>query len=326
MKPRILRTDTEVHITGNTLNDLRRVADVVTSESNDEETLARDAEDADLIIVNCFTKITARVIETARKLKGIVKYGVGVDNIDLEAATRRGVLVVNCPEYGAETIADHAFTLMLCLARKIIEIDKEMRRRAWIWPSPEYMGVDMFGKTLGVIGLGRIGRAMTNRAGGFGMRILVHDPYVTDELIRQYNGEAVSLDDLLRRSDFVSIHCISTSETRGLIGESELKKMKKTAFIIDVSRGAIIDEAAIITALKEGWIAGAGFDVFSEEPLSLDHPLLGMDNVILTPHLAWYTKGAFDRLEREAVQRALEILQGKRPKNIMNAQVLEKLR
>ena len=325
MKPVILRTDTEVHITGDTLNGLRRVADVVTSENNDEETLIRDAEDADLIIVSCFTKITARVIETASKLKGIVKCGVGVDNIDLEAATRRGVLVVNCPEYGAETIADHAFTLMLCLARKIIEIDRETRRSAWIWPSPEYIGVDIFGKTLGIIGLGRIGKAMARRAGGFGMETLVYDPYVTDGLIRQYNGEPVGLDELLRRSDFVSIHCILTPETRGLIGKRELKMMKKTGFILDVSRGAIIDEAAIITALREGWIAGAGFDVFSEEPLSLDHPLFDLDNLILTPHLAWYTQGAFDRLEREAVQRALEILEGKTPKNVVNVEVLDRL-
>lgn len=324
MKPKILRTDTEVHITGSALEDLGKIADVVTAESNDEETLARDARDADLIIVSCFTSITARVIESAWKLKGIVKYGVGIDNIDLEAATERGVLVVNCPEYGAETIADHAFTLMLCLARKILQIDRETRKSVWIWPSPEYMGVDLFGKTLGIIGLGRIGRAMAKRAGGFGMRIVVYDPYLEDELIGRCGGESVGLDQLLGCSDFVSTHCILTPETRGLVGESELKKMKKTAFIVDVSRGAIIDEPALVTALGEGWIAGAGLDVFSEEPLSPDHPLLGMHNVILTPHLAWYTQGAFDRLEREVVQRALEILCGEMPKNIRNAQVLER--
>lgn len=323
MKPKILRTDADLHIIEGALKDLRKIADVVTCDSTDEETLAREAEDADLILV-CYTRITARIIQSARKLKGIVKYGVGVDNIDLEEATKRGILVVHCPKYGSETVADHAFALMICLARKITQIDAMMRRKAWIWPSPEYMGVDLFGKTLGIIGFGKIGNAMARRAAGFGMKTIAFDPYVKDESRGPHHVKMVGLDVLLRRSDFVAILCVLTPETRGLIGEGELKKMKKTAFLIDVSRGAIIHEAALVRALSEGWIRGAGLDVFVEEPLRLGNPLLEMNNVILTPHLAWYTKEAFERLESETIQRALEILQGKTPKNIVNREILEK--
>ncbi len=323
MRQKILRADGEVHIE-NALEDLRRIADVVTSANNDEETLAREAEDADVIIVSCFTKITAKVITSAKRLKGIVKYGVGVDNIDLEAATKRDILVVNCPEYHAETLADHAFALMLCLAKKLVPINRVMRGKAWLWPSPEYMGLDLFGKTLGIIGFGRIGRALARRALGFGMKMIASDPYVNEELVRDFGAELVNLEELISFSDFISILCPLTPETRGLIGEDEFKRMKETALIIDVSRGAIVEEVALITALRESWIAGAGFDVFSEEPLSPGHPLLTMNNVILTPHVGWYTKEAFERLERECVQRVVEILQGERPKNVVNVEVLER--
>jgi D-3-phosphoglycerate dehydrogenase len=323
MKPKVLRTNTEVEIGKKALNDLRKVADVVTSSSNNEETLTREAEDVDLIIVS-HARITARIIESARKLKGIVKHGVGVDNIDLEAATKNGILVVNCPEYGSETVADHAFALMICFARKIIQIDKAIRRKGWVWPSPKYMGVDLYGKTLGLIGVGRIGRAMARRAGGLGMKIVAFDPYVKQDSVRGLDLRFVSIDELLTLSDFISIHCVLTPETRGLIGKNEFQKMKKTAFLINVSRGAIVDEKALVTALKEGSIAGGGFDVFSEEPLSHDNPLLDMDNVILTPHLAWYSKEAFERVVKEAVHKVTEILQGKTPKDIVNIKVLEK--
>ena len=321
MKPKILRTDAELHIVENALRDLRNIADVVTTDSNNEETLAREAEDADLIIT-CYAGITARVIESARKLKGIVKYGVGVDNIDLEAATMKGILVVNCPDYGSDTIAEHAFALMLCLAKKIIPVNKVMGEKAWIWPSPEFMGTDLLGKTLGLIGFGKIGRAMARKASAFGMKIIVYDPYVSADLVKEFDAEFVSLDTLLRRSDVVSIHCVLTPETRELIGGKEFRMMKKTAFLIDVSRGAIIDEEAMLKALKENWIAGAGLDVFVNEPLMPGHPLLESDNVILTPHLAWHTKEAYERLESETLQRTLEILEGKIPPNIKNSEVL----
>ena len=321
-KPKILRTDTEVRIGEDDLARLATIAEVVTAEAWDEQTLARRAVGAELIVTSFFPTISAKVIESARTLKAIVKYGVGVDNIDVEAATRRNVMVVNCPEYGADTVADHAFALLMCLARKIIHIDRATRETAWVWPAPEFRGVDLAGKTLGLIGFGSIGRAMSRRAAGFGMTQIAYDPYVAAESVAEYGVRLVALDELLGRSDFVSIHCILTPETRGLIGEAELKTMKPRAYLIDVSRGAIIDEAALVRGVRDGWIAGAGMDVFAREPLPPDCPLLGLDNVILTSHLAWYTEEADVRLAKECVARILELLQGKTPRNLRNMKAL----
>ncbi len=318
-KPKILRTDTEVRIGAGDLAYLGEFAEVVTPEAWDEETLARGAVDAELIVTSFFPTISAKIIESARKLTAIVKYGVGVDNIDLAAANARGVMVVNCPEYGSDTVADHAFALLICLARRIIQIDRATKAEAWVWPAPEYCGVDLTGKTLGLIGFGNIGRALSRRAAGFGMTRIAYDPYVDPESVADDAVRFIAFDELLGRSDFISVHCILTPETRGLIGEAELKAMKRGAYLVDVSRGAIIDEPALVRALEEGWIAGAGMDVFPREPLTPDYPLLGMDNVILTPHLAWDTKEAHERLGKECVARILELLRGETPKNITNA-------
>ena len=321
-KPKILRTDTEVRIGEGDLARLATLAEVVTPPAWDEETLAAAAVGADLIVHSFFPTISARVIEASDNLKAIVKYGVGVDNIDIDAATRRNVMVVNCPEYGSETVADHAFALMICLARRIVHIDRATRDTAWVWPSPEFIGVDLFAKTLGLIGFGNIGRAMCRRAAGFGMERVYCDPYVAEESVAEYGARAVSLEELLERSDFVSIHCTLTPETRGLIGEPELRRIKDTAYLIDVSRGAIIRQPALLRALSEGWIAGAGLDVFPVEPLTADDPLLRMDNVLLTSHLAWYTVEADERLAKECMARVIEVLEGRRPRNIKNAEAL----
>lgn len=324
MKPKILITDDEVYV-DNIMDELTTVADVRRCENTLETTLTNAVQNVDLVIVSCFTKIPAAVFDNASRLKAILKYGVGVDNIDLEAATRNRVLVVNCPEYGSDTIAEHAFALILGLARKLVKIDRVMRGKGWIQPSAEFMGTDLLGKTIGLIGFGRIGQSMARKAGSFGMRIMVHDPYVSPDPAKDFKAKFVTLDELLRTADVISIHCILTSETQKLFGTAEFKKMKKTAFLIDVSRGEIIDEKALLTALRENWIAGAGLDVFAHEPLKPDHPLLEMENVILTPHLAWYTREASKRLEQETLERALEILAGKIPRNVKNPAVLKKI-
>jgi D-3-phosphoglycerate dehydrogenase len=323
MKPKILITDDEVHVE-NILDQLEAVAEVIRSEDNREETLVKAAQNVDLIIVSCFTKITAAVLENAKSLKAVLKYGVGVDNIDMDAATQNNVLVVNCPDYGSDTIAEHAFALIICLAKKLLKIDALMRQKGWLWPSADLLGTDLDGETLGLIGFGRIGRAMARKASGFGMKIKIYDPYVGPDLAREFQAEFVSLETLLKTSDVVSIHCILTPETKHLIAEAELKMMKKSAFLIDVSRGAIIRETALLTALQENQIGGAGLDVFADEPLKPNHPFFALDNVILTPHLAWYTKQAQNRLEQETLQRTLEIFEGRLPQNIKNPQVLEK--
>ena len=323
MKAKILRTDAELFIIEQYLDELSGIADVVTTESHAEDELVRAAKDAD-IILTCYTNITAKVINAAPRLKGIVKYGVGTDAIDIEAATAKGVMVANSPDYGSDTVADHAFALMISLARKIPTLDRVMRENAWAWPAPELLGVDLAGKTVGLIGFGRIGRAMSRRCEGFSMTRLVFDPYVEPTSVGEYGVAFVPFDELLERSDFVSIHSVLTPETRGLIDSAALQKMKETAYLIDVSRGAIIDEDALIHAINNNLIAGAGFDVFSHEPLTSDYPLLGRDNVILTPHLAWWTKEAFERVERDTLDGIRDILAGKPPKNLKNTEVLER--
>jgi len=231
-------------------------------------------------------------------------------------------MVVNCPEYGTDTVADHAFALMLALARKIPAIDRATKETAWVWPSPEFIGVDLADKTIGFMGFGRIGRAVCKRAAGFDMQLIYYDPYVTQEEVAYTGALAVELDELLAQSDFITIHCILTPETRGLIDAAALRRMKETANLIDVSRGAIIDEAALVQALNEGWIAGAGIDVFPVEPLTEGYPLLRAPNTILTSHLAWYTLEANARLAVECMDRITELLDGNQPKNVINRKAL----
>ena len=317
-KAKILRTDAELRIVEGHMADLAKVAHVVTAERDDADTLCALARDADLILT-CYAEIPAPVIEAAAKLKGIVKYGVGTSSIDVDCATRRGVMVVNCPDYGSDTVAEHAFALMIALARKIPVLDRVMRDGAWAWPAPERLGVDLAGKTIGIIGMGRIGLAMAQRAAGFAMGIAAYSPYDRE---CPFPVDFVSLDGLLARSDFVSIHATLTPETRGLLGAAELKAMKSSAYLVNVSRGAIVDEDALIAALREGWIAGAGLDVFHDEPLRPGYPLLGLDNVILTPHLAWYTREAFVRVERDTMDGIMAVLEGRRPKHLKNREVL----
>ncbi len=283
-------------------------------------TLRPRIADADLLVTSCFAAVPAELIAAGPRLRGIVKYGVGVDNIDLEAARQRGLPVANCPDYGSGTIADHAFALLLALARRLTLLDRSFRRIGWMWPDDSFLGVDLERKTLGLIGLGRIGKKMAQRAAGFDMRLLAHDPYIPPAEFSsdRYSTTSVELDELLRESDFISVHCVLTEETRCLIGRREFQLMKPSACLIDVSRGAIIDEPALLAALENHEIAGVGLDVFAEEPLSSDHPLLALDNVVATPHIAWYTAEAAAEQSRQAADAVLDLLAGRRPRSVVN--------
>jgi D-3-phosphoglycerate dehydrogenase len=264
----------------------------------------------------CYAPITARVIAAAEKLKGIVKYGVGIDAIDIPAAIARGIPVVNVPEYAEETVAEGAFALMIALAKKLKPIGREMAEHAWAWPTAQWMGVDLSGRTLGLVGTGRIGRSMARMAAGFRMRIIGYDPHVSADAMRSAGIEKIDdLHMLLRASDFVSIHAVLNEQTRHLIGARELAAMKPSAFLINVSRGAIVDEAALVTALQAKRIAGAALDVYSGEPVThTGHPmsaLYAIDNVILFPHLTFYTEEAMRRLTEDTLARCREILEGR---------------
>ncbi len=281
-----------------------------------ENVLIDAVADAELILM-CYTPITERVIEAAPKLKGIVKYGVGIDAIDIPAARARGIPVVNVPEYAERTVAEGAFTLMLALAKRLIPMDRAMHTDGWIWPTGDWRGSDIAGKTVGIVGAGRIGRSFAQMAGaGFGARVIAYSPHTPPEELQALGIEPVAdLMDLMAESDVVSVHSVLNDETRGLIGAAELAAMKPTAFIINVARGAVVDEAALVEALVEGRIAGAGLDVYSQEPLALEgHPmsaLYGMDNVILLPHMTFFTDEAMERLEEETLARCREILDGR---------------
>ncbi len=314
---RIVRTDRELetpHIDATLRAHGHEL--VLLPDGTSEDALIEAVREADLLLM-CYTPVTARVIAAAPCLKGIVKYGVGIDAIDIAAARARGIAVVNVPEYAEETVAEGAFALMLALAKKLMPLRRAMETEGWAWPEARWLGADIAGKTVGLVGTGRIGRAMARMAGaGFRARVLGYDPNVPAEDMRSAGIE--KRDDLhamLGECDFVSLHAVLTPETHGLIGAAEIAAMKPTAFLVNTGRGALVDEPALVEALDRGRIAGAALDVYSAEPLSrADHSLSGLygrDNVILTPHLTFYTAEAMHRLEAETLERCFEILDGR---------------
>ena len=289
---------------------------VLLPDGVDEAELAHEVADADLLLM-CYTPITERVIAAAERLKGIVKYGVGIDAIDIDAARARRIPVVNIPEYAEETVAEGAFALMIALAKKLVPMDQAMGEHGWLWPTAEWLGADLAEKTVGLVGVGRIGKSMARMAGaGFRAKVLGYDPNV--DSAEMHAAGVQKVDDLctmMGQCDFVTVHCVLNAGSANLIGVRELRAMKSSAFLINVSRGAIVDERAMLQALKEQWIAGAGLDVYSQEPLSLQaHPLselFAMPNVIMLPHLTFYTREAMARLEHETLERCRELLDDK---------------
>ena len=314
---KIVRTDRELECPeiDRVLRD-RGCELVLLPDGVSEDELAREVADADLLLM-CYTPITANVINGAEKLKAIVKYGVGIDAIDIAAAKARGIPVVNVPEYAEETVAEGAFCLMIALAKRLVPLHTAMHCDGWAWPEGRWRASDIAGKTVGLVGTGRIGRSMARMAGaGFRAAVVGYDPYVDATTMQSHGIE--KWDDLhamLAQCDFVSLHMALNDETRHIIGAVELAAMKPTAFIVNVSRGALVDEAALLAALKEGRIAGAGLDVYSLEPLNrTSHPLrelFDMDNVILSPHLTFFTDEAMLRLEQDTLERCFEALEGR---------------
>ena len=281
-----------------------------------EEALAREVAEADLLLM-CYTPVTARVIAAAGRLKGIVKYGVGIDAIDIPAAMARGIPVVNVPDYAEETVAEGAFALMIALAKRTPEIGRAIQSEGWVWPAQRWLGRDIAGATLGLVGAGKIGRSMARMAGqGFRARVLGYDPHVDTETMAAAGIEKIDdLHAMLRQCDFVSLHCVLNDATRHVIGQAELACLKPGAILVNVSRGALIDEAALVEAVLAGRLGGVGLDVYSQEPLTRDghllSPLFGRDDVILFPHLTFFTAEAMRRLSDDTLARCFEVLDGK---------------
>ena len=314
---KIVRTDSELEtpIIDGTLRAWGHEL-VLLPDDTSEEALCKAITDCELLLM-CYTPITKTVIEAAPKLKAIVKYGVGIDAINIEAANAKGIIVVNIPEYAEETVAEGAFAMLIALAKKLPILQDEMNHKSWVWPQRDYLGLDIAGKTLGIIGCGKIGKSMARMAGlGFRAKVLGYDPHKTKaELAVHGISKCDKLIDMLRVCDFVSLHTVLNEDTKHLIGEQELLAMKSSAILINTARGGLVDELALLRALEQGHIAGAGLDVFSKEPLNQeDHPLKAlyhMKNVILLPHLTFYTAEAMERLERETLERIAEVLEGK---------------
>ncbi|HEV3143930.1 MAG TPA: phosphoglycerate dehydrogenase, partial [Gemmataceae bacterium] len=262
---------------------------------------------ADAAIVRSQTRITAQLLEHPGKLRAIARAGVGVDNIDVAAATRRGIVVMNTPGGNTISAAEHTIAMLFALARHIPAADSSVK--AGKWERAKFVGTQLAGKTIGIIGLGRIGREVARRAMGLDMKVVGHDPFLTPERAADLGIEAVaSVDQLLPRCDFLTMHVPLTDETKSLIGEKELKLLKPGCRVLNVARGGVVNESALAAALKAGQVAGAALDVFSAEPLPADSPLLQAPNVVLTPHLGASTVEAQENVAREAAQLLIDFL------------------
>lgn len=284
------------------------------------------SKNVDALVSLLSDKIDSEVFNAAPKVKIVSQLAVGFDNIDIPEATKRGIYVTNTPEVLTDTTADFAWTLLMAVARRVVEADKYVRTGQWKvgWHPSMLSGRDIYGATIGIVGAGRIGYAMAKRAKGFDMKILFYDVIPRPEMEKDFGAKKVELDTLLRESDFVTIHVPLTKETRHLIGMEKLKLMKKTAYLINNSRGPVLDEKALYDALKANRIAGVGLDVFEQEPTPLDNPLLKLDNVVVAPHISSASLETRSRMSEMVAGNLVAFFEGKKPPNLVNLDVLKK--
>ncbi len=295
---------------------LKREAEVDVLTKLSKEELIKVIKNYDALVVRSATQVTREVIEAGDRLKVIGRAGVGVDNIDVDAATEKGIIVLNAPEGNTIAAAEHTIGMILALARNIPQANASLKAKKW--EKSKFLGVEIYDKVLGIIGLGRIGSEVAKRCQAFGMRILAYDPYISEEKAKALGVKLTTLDEILKNADFITIHTPLTKETQNLIGAKEFEKMKKGVRIINCARGGIIDEEALYSALKSGKVAGAALDVFAKEP-PLDSPLLTLDNVIVTPHLGASTAEAQINVAISVAEQVLNALKGEVVKNAVNA-------
>ena len=287
--------------------------------SNESQVISA-AKNAHVVLCDA-SPITRNVIMNLQQAVGIVEYGVGYDNIDVNAATEKGIVVCNLPDFMTSEVADHTVALVLALARKLHQILPSTRSGEWTWS--KFRPIESLDSmTAGIIGFGNIGRQVATRLSAFGMKIVAYDPYILAENVRRLGATPATLEELLTNSDIVSIHVPLTNETRHLIGKRELAMMKKSSILINASRGHVIDQEALLSSLREKQIRAAGLDVLATEPPDPSDPLLMLDNVIITPHMAWYSEQSSSRLQEHAGLEAERILTGQTPRHPVNPQVL----
>ncbi|WP_420582300.1 C-terminal binding protein [Reichenbachiella sp.] len=279
---------------------------VVDAQCTSEEEVTELVKDADLVIAQ-WAPVKAAAIEAMTQCKGIVRYGIGLDNIDLEAAKIKGIPVANVPDYCLNEVADHTIALMLASQRQILSTWDRINQGTWVITSPMTLP-PLRQSTLALIGLGRISQRVASRAQAFGMKVIAFDPGLTDEQFEELNVEKATLDEIWQQADVVSLHCPLIEATHHLVNAEVLKKMKSTSILVNTSRGGLINTTDITKALNSGEIAGAALDVVEEEPLSNDHPLLKAKNVIVTSHTAWHSGSSITELQTLAAEKAVELL------------------
>lgn len=316
-RPRILIADP---VAPEGIELLRAIGEVEVKTGQAADALVASIENYDALVVRSETKVTRAILEAGTRLQVVGRAGVGVDNIDLEAATERGVIVVNAPQGNTIAAAEHTIALLMALARHIPQADASMR--AGKWDRKTYVGTEVRGKTLGVIGLGPIGSEVARRGVGLDMRVLAHDPYVAEERVRSLGAEPADFETLISVADFISVHVPMTAATRGMISTDQFARMKEGVRLLNVARGGIIDEAALAEAVKAGKVAGAAVDVFTAEPIDPQNPLLGDPRIITTPHLGASTAEAQERVAVDVAEQIVDVLGGRPARYAVNAPML----
>jgi len=294
--------------------------DLVTVDCDSEEALLDPTRDADGLLVR-MAPVTRAVIENLQRCRVIARYGVGVDNVDIAAATEKGIRVCNVPDYCLEDVSDHALALLMTCARKTAGHDRRVRKGEWdIGASDPIFRTK--GKTLGFLGFGNIARTLARKVHGLQLNLIAYDPFISEEVAKQRSVRLVDLDTLLAESDYISVHAPLNDQTRHTLDEAAFRKMKPTAILVNTSRGGLIDQKALAKALKEGWINAAGIDVYETEPPKKTDPLLKLDNVVLTDHAAWYSEESQVELQTKAAAEVCRVLTGQEPLSCVNAAAL----
>jgi len=322
-----------VYVSSNEVPDkavqlLKSIADVRINPKDGppaRDVLLKEVEDVDGLFCLLTEKIDVELMDRAKKLKVVANMAVGFDNIDVKEATKRGIMVGNTPGVLTETTADTAFALMLAVARRIVEADNYVRAGKWVvpWTPMMMVGSDVHGKTLGIYGLGRIGLAIARRAKGFNMRLIYYDVIRNEKAEKELGIEYMPFEEVLKQCDFLSIHVPLLPETRCSVGEKQFSLMKRTAFVINNARGPIVDEPALIKALREKRIAGAGLDVFWKEPIEKDNRLLKMNNVVILPHISSASIETRTAMATLAAENIVAALKGEVPPALVNKEVLK---
>lgn len=296
-------------------------AELVECAGSDEESILREARDADAVLT-CYAKVTSRVISGLEKCRVISRYGIGVDNIDASAATKKGIAITYVPDYCIEEVSDHALALILACTRKICRLDATVKKGVWDFKDQRPI-FRLRGLTLGLVGLGKIPRRLIEKVAAYDFKILSYDPYADPTQAAKLGVRLVEWEELIEDSDIISVHAPLTDETRGMLGYEEFRRMKKRVVLVNTARGALIKQKDLIRALQEGLLAAVGLDVLESDAFDPKNPLLGFDNVVLTPHVAFYSEESMKDLQQKAVEGVVQVLQGRKPRVCLNPEVLE---